>query len=86
MKKGKFTYLFIYLMILLVLFNFYSCSKASITSPTSQKIDELQISYLDTSNNIVEEKTDSIVMKLKDNAEGFYMYSKKQLKMNTLLI
>lgn len=64
-------------MILLVLFNFYSCSKASITSPTSQKIDELQISYLDTSNNIVEEKTDSIVMKLKDNAEGFYMYSKK---------
>lgn len=77
MKKGKFTYLLIYLMILLVLFNFYSCSKASITSPTSQKIDELQISYLDTSNNIVEEKTDSIVMKLKDNAEGFYMYSKK---------
>lgn len=77
MKKGKFTYLLTYLMILLVLFNFYSCSKASITSPTSQKIDELQISYLDTSNNIVEEKTDSIVMKLKDNAEGFYMYSKK---------
>lgn len=77
MKKGKFTYLLTYLMILLVLFNFYSCSKASITSPTSPKIDELQISYLDTSNNIVEEKTDSIVMKLKDNAEGFYMYSKK---------
>ena len=80
MKNRKINCLLTYLMIFLMLFNFYSCSKANMTSPMSQKVNELQIYYLDSLNNITEEKTDSIVMKLKDEAESFFMYSKKTAK------
>lgn len=76
MKKNKINYFFAYLMIFLVLFNFYSCTKA-ITYPIQENKKELQISYLDNANNIVEEKTDSIFIKLKDEFENFCMYSKK---------
>lgn len=61
-------------MIGLILFNFYACTKQTY-EPTNQY--ELEIAYLDENDNIVENKTDIMMMKLKDDDSGFVITSKK---------
>ena len=61
-------------MIGLILFNFYACTKQTYEQ-TNQY--ELEIVYLDENDNIVENKTDIMMMKLKDDDSGFVITSKK---------
>ena len=63
-------------MIGLILFNFYACTKQQIEEPLTENA-KLEITYLDEKNNPTEKRTDNILMKLKDDENGFIMVSKK---------
>ena len=63
-------------MIGLILFNFYACTKQQIEEPLTENA-KLEITYLDEKNNPTEKRTDIILMKLKDDENGFIMVSKK---------
>lgn len=63
-------------MIGLILFNFYACTKQQIEEPLTENA-KLEITYLDENNNPTEKRTDNILMKLKDDENGFIMVSKK---------
>ena len=63
-------------MISLILFNFYACAKQQIEEPLTENA-KLEITYLDENNNPTEKRTDNILMKLKDDENGFIMVSKK---------
>ena len=63
-------------MISLILFNFYACTKQQIEEPLTENA-KLEITYLDEKNNPTEKRTDNILMKLKDDENGFIMVSKK---------
>ena len=63
-------------MIGLILFNFYACTKQQIEEPLTENA-KLEITYLDENNKPTEKRTDNILMKLKDDENGFIMVSKK---------
>ncbi len=63
-------------MIGLILFNFYACTKQQIEEPLTENA-KLEITYLDGENKPTEKRTDNILMKLKDDENGFIMVSKK---------
>ena len=66
-------------MIGLILFNFYACSKQTY-DPKGNDFSaksNLEITYLDDKNQPTESKTETILMKLKDDESGFIMVSKK---------
>lgn len=63
-------------MIGLILFNFYACTKQQIEEPLTENA-KLEITYLDGENKPTEERTDNILMKLKDDESGFIMVSRK---------
>ena len=63
-------------MIGLILFNFYACTKQQIEEPLTENA-KLEITYLDENNNPTEKRTDNILMKLKDDENGFIMVSRK---------
>ena len=63
-------------MIGLILFNFYACTKQQIEEPLTENA-KLEITYLDEKNNPTEKRTDNILMKLKDDENGFIMVSRK---------
>lgn len=63
-------------MIGLILFNFYACTKQQIEEPLTENA-KLEITYLDEKNSPTEKRTDNILMKLKDDENGFIMVSKK---------
>lgn len=63
-------------MIGLILFNFYACTKQQIEEPLTENA-KLEITYLDEYSNPTEKRTDNILMKLKDNENGFIMVSRK---------
>ena len=63
-------------MISLILFNFYACAKQQIEEPLTENA-KLEITYLDGENKPTEERTDNILMKLKDDESGFIMVSRK---------
>ncbi|WP_288625085.1 hypothetical protein [uncultured Brachyspira sp.] len=63
-------------MIGLILFNFYACTKQQIEEPLTENA-KLEITYLDEYNKPTEKRTDNILMKLKDDENGFIMVSKK---------
>ena len=63
-------------MIGLILFNFYACAKQQIEEPLTENA-KLEITYLDEKNNPTEKRTDNILMKLKDDENGFIMVSRK---------
>ena len=63
-------------MIGLILFNFYACTKQQIEEPLTENA-KLEITYLDDNNQATESRTDNILMKLKDDENGFIMVSKK---------
>lgn len=63
-------------MIGLILFNFYACTKQQIEEPLTENA-KLEITYLDEYNNPTEKRTDNILMKLKDDENGFIMVSRK---------
>ena len=60
----------------LILFNFYACTKQQIEEPLTENA-KLEITYLDENNNPTEKRTDNILMKLKDDENGFIMVSRK---------
>ena len=60
----------------LILFNFYACTKQQIEEPLTENA-KLEITYLDGENKPTEERTDNILMKLKDDESGFIMVSRK---------
>ena len=65
-------------MIGLILFNFYACTKQQTLDPKwTSANSKLEITYLDKNNQATEERTDDILMKLKDDESGFIMVSKK---------
>lgn len=78
MKKNNVTYLFIYLMIFLVLFNFYACTKQSAVNPINTPNKTLEIIFVDDNDNISKNKTNNILMQLEDDDSGFYMFSTKK--------
>ena len=63
-------------MIGLILFNLYACTKQQIEEPLTENA-KLEITYLDENNNPTEKRTDNILMKLKDDENGFIMVSRK---------
>ncbi len=66
-------------MIGLILFNFYACSKQTY-NPKENNFSvnsNLEITYLDTENKPTDNRTDTILMKLKDDESGFVMVSRK---------
>ena len=63
-------------MIGLILFNFYACTKQQIEEPLTENA-KLEITYLDENNQATESRTDNILMKLKDDENGFIMVSRK---------
>ena len=63
-------------MIGLILFNLYACTKQQIEEPLTENA-KLEITYLDESSNPTEKRTDNILMKLKDDENGFIMVSRK---------
>ena len=63
-------------MIGLILFNFYACTKQQIEEPLTENA-KLEITYLDENNKPTEKRTDNILMKLKDDENGFIMVSRK---------
>ena len=63
-------------MIGLILFNFYACTKQQIEEPLTENA-KLEITYLDENNNPTEKRTDNILMKIKDDENGFIMVSRK---------
>ena len=63
-------------MIGLILFNFYACTKQSYDPNDLYAKSNLEITYLDENNNQTETRTDTILMKLKDDESGFIMVSK----------
>lgn len=63
-------------MIGLILFNFYACTKQQIEEPLTENA-KLEITYLDKDSKPTEERTDNILMKLKDDESGFIMVSRK---------
>ena len=63
-------------MIGLILFNLYACTKQQIEEPLTENA-KLEITYLDGENKPTEKRTDNILMKLKDDENGFIMVSKK---------
>ena len=63
-------------MIGLILFNFYACTKQQIEEPLTENA-KLEITYLDDNNQATESRTDNILMKLKDDENGFIMVSRK---------
>ena len=63
-------------MIGLILFNLYACTKQQIEEPLTENA-KLEITYLDGENKPTEERTDNILMKLKDDESGFIMVSRK---------
>lgn len=78
MKKNNVTYLFIYLMIFLVLFNFYACTKQSAVNPINTPNKTLEIIFVDDNDNISKNKTNNVLMQLEDDDSGFYMFSTKK--------
>lgn len=66
-------------MIGLVLFNFYACTKQQTYYPKVNDAIEnskLEITYLDANNKPTDNKTETILMKLKDDESGFIMVSR----------
>ena len=64
-------------MIGLILFNFYACSNQTYSPKGSDLAkSNLEITYLDDKNQPTENKTSTILMKLKDDESGFIMVSK----------
>ena len=67
-------------MIGLILFNFYACTKQQTYDPRGNQgaaNSKLEITYLDKNNQATEERTDDILMKLKDDESGLIMVSRK---------
>ena len=64
-------------MIGLVLFNFYACTKQQTLNPNDLYANsKLEITYLDANNKPTDSKTETILMKLKDDESGFIMVSR----------
>ena len=66
-------------MIGLILFNFYACTKQQTYDPKVNDAianSKLEITYLDANNKPTDNKTKTILMKLKDDESGFIMVSR----------
>ncbi len=63
-------------MIGLVLFNFYACTKQQTQNPNNPQY-QIEIAYLDENDSITKDRTDTMMMKLKDDDSGFVITSKK---------
>ena len=63
-------------MIGLILFNFYACSKQTYDPKEVSANSKLEITYLDANNKPTDSKTETILMKLKDDESGFIMVSR----------
>ncbi|WP_028330226.1 hypothetical protein [Brachyspira alvinipulli] len=66
-------------MVFLTIVNFWGCAKNNnVTAPyASIKKTEVSFSYLDDQYQIVNNKTDNILMRTKDIAKNFSLISKK---------